>query len=94
MGRGVGSLLAIRKALNAFCDNHHLAVEDKTAMEAAQQLISIARSGESGVEMLLSRVEEWFSERQADITALEIQADNSNQAGAVSPMAAGDQKSA
>ncbi|TWF49457.1 hypothetical protein [Neorhizobium alkalisoli] len=94
MGRSVGSLLVIRRALNAFCENHHLPVEDETAIEAAQQLIAMVRAGESGPDMLLAGIEEWFSDRQGTAAALAPQADNSNHATATSQMNGEEQKSA
>jgi hypothetical protein len=57
------SLRLVRSALNAFCEYHNLPVLDETATAAAEQLIKMVISGENDFNLLLLRIEDWFTSR-------------------------------
>ncbi|AYD03983.1 hypothetical protein [Neorhizobium sp. NCHU2750] len=60
------SLMIVRQTLNAFCELHNISLVDELALEAADQLIKMVLRGESGVDVLKWKLDDWFASSLAE----------------------------
>ncbi|NSZ60020.1 hypothetical protein FY133_24630 (plasmid) [Agrobacterium tumefaciens] len=58
------SLMLVRQILDDFCEEHRMAISDRTAIEAARILIGLAVSEREEPMAMRQKVEEWFSHSQ------------------------------
>ncbi|NSZ58468.1 hypothetical protein FY145_10585 [Agrobacterium tumefaciens] len=58
------SLMLVRRILDDFCEEHRMAISDRTAVEAARLLIGLAVSEQEEPMAMRQKVEDWFSRSQ------------------------------
>jgi hypothetical protein len=56
--------MLVRRILDDFCEEHRMAISDRTAVEAARLLIGLAVSEQEEPMAMRQKVEDWFSRSQ------------------------------